>query len=775
MSPLRPAVLLPLVLLWLAGCDATPSAATGALQLSVSTLSATPGDITRVTVTVSAPDMSPMTVPLALTAGTWSGVIEGIPVGSGRVFLAQAFDAANALRYEGRVENVSVTAGSLGLVSLLLRELDAPAFDNASPVVDTLTASVLGVAPGGTVSLSATAHDPNAGDTVSYAWSAPSGTFSAPTQASTTWTASTFQAPVRLTLTVSDTKGAASTASVPVNVSAGGGTSEVKVDFNAAPRLSRLRSSQSFLDVGQTTSLSVSATDADGDGLSYQWSATCAGTFTGPPSSSVTFTPSARPGTACNNCQVRVLVTDARGGQNTGALALCVASGASAHAAPRFTFSRQSSATARGHAQLHYEVGAQDPEGGALTFAWTAHTGTLGTATSYGTGSRVVWTSPGCDVASPVPDITVTVTNAWGRSALERFNPPLCAPAGSWTPVLGAGQRRQGHEALRLATGRVLVAGGYDGATKTYLTAVDLYDPLTESFTATGPLSSARTRAAATPLPNGKVLLSGGVTSGGTLLATAELYDPATGTWSPTGALSAPRAQHTSLLLATGKVLVLGGLGLYGSQLATAELYDPATGKWSATGPLSTPRSQHAALLLATGKVLVMGGHSGQNLPLATAELYDPATGKWSATGALGTARRDHAALLLTSGQVLVAGGNAYANQASAKAELYDPATGSWSAAAPLSTPRHSHTLTLLRGGKVLASGGFNEAQPGQGTTELYDPLTGTWSPLAPMTSVRALGKTLALASGQVLVLGGDNASGDTLSTSEVYTPVTGP
>src|SRR6266705_345561 len=51
------------------------------------------------------------------------------------------------------------------------------------------------------------------------------------------------------------------------------------------------------------------------------------------------------------------------------------------------------------------------------------------------------------------------------------------------------------------------------------------------SWTATGSLTTARGLHTATLLPNGKVLVAGGV-NGSVLLASAELYDPASGTWS---------------------------------------------------------------------------------------------------------------------------------------------------------------------------------------------------------------------------------------------------
>ena len=90
-------------------------------------------------------------------------------------------------------------------------------------------------------------------------------------------------------------------------------------------------------------------------------------------------------------------------------------------------------------------------------------------------------------------------------------------------------------------------------------------------------------------LPNGKVLVAGGVDIDGHALASAELYDPASGTWTATGSLATARDDHTATLLPNGKVLVAGGWQLTGI-LASAELYDPASGTWTATGSLATAR-----------------------------------------------------------------------------------------------------------------------------------------------------------------------------------------
>src|SRR5438874_1895775 len=107
------------------------------------------------------------------------------------------------------------------------------------------------------------------------------------------------------------------------------------------------------------------------------------------------------------------------------------------------------------------------------------------------------------------------------------------------------------------------------------------------------------------------------------------------GAWISTGSLTVPRLQHTATLLPNGKVLVAGGVDQ--GALASAELYDPATGTWTPTGSLSTARFVHAAMLLPSGKVLVAAGlgYCNCHVLLASAEVYDPAMGTWTPTGSL--------------------------------------------------------------------------------------------------------------------------------------------
>ena len=99
----------------------------------------------------------------------------------------------------------------------------------------------------------------------------------------------------------------------------------------------------------------------------------------------------------------------------------------------------------------------------------------------------------------------------------------------------------------------MLVAGGFDGS-------AELYDPASGTWSATGPLSTARTYHTATLLPNGKVLVAGGQSDGGAALAGAELYDTGLGF----NAAWRPLLDSATSPLTIGGALTAGGAGWRG-------------------------------------------------------------------------------------------------------------------------------------------------------------------------------------------------------------------
>jgi hypothetical protein len=542
-----------------------------------------------------------------------------------------------------------------------------------------------------------------------------------------------------------------------ITVPAGGreGEAELSISFNRSPQVASLSASPTQLAVGQTASVSVSASDPDGDRLYYSWSASCAGSWSNASSSEAQFTPSLLPAGSCNNCRLTVSVSDRHRGQTTGTVALCISNTPPSPPLPPVIIrTYHSSDTATPGQVLTYEVVASDPQGSALSFFWEANTGLVGQATDEQFRSRVTWTAPSCARASDPPSVTVTVMNAFFLMATRSFavtGLPDCGPSGSWTMTgpMKAGARRS-HTTALLPNGKVLVVGG----TGDTFHGAEVYDPGSNTWSLTHPMLQARALPTATLLPNGKVLVAGGSYTG--YLATAELYDPVSDTWSATGSMAEARLWHTATLLPNGKVLVAGGYNGSNEGLMTAELYDPASGTWSATGSLPKPLGRLAtATLLPNGKVLGAGGYYTNGDALTTAEVYDPASGTWSVTGSM-LEPLIGPAVLLPSGKVLVVEGP--------RAELYDPASGTWSATGSL--PHYSSDAArLLLDGKVLSVDTFGAK------AELYDPASDTWSPTGRLNGNRERGTATRLLNGKVLVVGTSPFDEHATESAELYTP----
>jgi Kelch motif/Galactose oxidase, central domain len=360
---------------------------------------------------------------------------------------------------------------------------------------------------------------------------------------------------------------------------------------------------------------------------------------------------------------------------------------------------------------------------------------------------------------------------AWMRTAQSASGPVH----GTWSATGSMAVHRGDHTATVLSDGRVLVVGG----SQTYfaVASAELYDPKTRTWSSAGSLPMPSWGDTATLLPNGKVLVVGGSPSDGYHLgstSSAELYDPQTNGWSAAASMRTPRSFHTATLLPDGRVLIVGGVeatsDMLGKVLASAELYDPALDAWSLTAPLSAGRAKHVAVLLSNHQVLVIGGitsaagYSGASNSTRTAELYDPTTQTWSPAASMQYARILPIGLLLPDGRVLVVGDQGVSEQT---AEVFNPTNGRWSSIPTPAVGRAEAVGFQLHDGTVLVAGGL-----GQTSVQAFDWRHDAWSGASNLSSIRGSATASVLPSGQVLVAGGFGRLSIPWASAELYDPL---
>ncbi|WP_284616233.1 RHS repeat-associated core domain-containing protein [Aquabacterium humicola] len=184
-----------------------------------------------------------------------------------------------------------------------------------------------------------------------------------------------------------------------------------------------------------------------------------------------------------------------------------------------------------------------------------------------------------------------------------------------------------GQSATLLPDGRWLLLGGAKSNGGPPSSIVSVLDPSTRRTTViSATLLQGRSHHSATLLPNGQVLILGGVTASGGAAA-AELFDPFAGAFKPAGELGLlARSKHAATLLADGRLLVTGGLSSRGTPIAEAELFNTQSHSVERfNARLEAARFGHLAHLLPSHAVLLVGGYDAAGRPVPNAEIYDVA------------------------------------------------------------------------------------------------------------------------------------------------------
>lgn len=169
------------------------------------------------------------------------------------------------------------------------------------------------------------------------------------------------------------------------------------------------------------------------------------------------------------------------------------------------------------------------------------------------------------------------------------------------------------HNSAAVAAGKLYAFGGVSNTTY-------VYDPINNSWSSVATTNFGHAETAAVGVINDKIYMAGGFSANTAL----EVFDPATNTWTALAPMSVAR-NHCGGGVINGKFYVVGGRG--SPQAPTAlEVYDPQTNNWTTLSSMPTGRSG-LAVGVVNGELYVIGGE----LPNihGEVEVYNPASNSW--------------------------------------------------------------------------------------------------------------------------------------------------
>ncbi len=236
------------------------------------------------------------------------------------------------------------------------------------------------------------------GDTLTYEWTVSDGEIYGE-GAAVEWGSPVSEGLYRVSVKVDDGRGGSADYSVPLHVKA-----------NAVPVLASLTADSDWVFVGKSIRLACDVSDADGDNISLDWSAT-GGTIYGQGNAIVWLAPD-----TTDVYWITVTASDAYGGESRRAMPISVTRGEPPEIVGLFLRGENTDMLQkRGNDWIIYQGRAAGltcatPDGsGPYTYEWSADFGTL-----TQNGNEAIWTAPTKRVGAT---ILVVVSDEYGNSS----------------------------------------------------------------------------------------------------------------------------------------------------------------------------------------------------------------------------------------------------------------------------------------------------------------------------------------------------------------------
>ena len=225
----------------------------------------------------------------------------------------------------------------------------------------------------------------------------------------------------------------------------------------------------------------------------------------------------------------------------------------------------------------------------------------------------------------------------------------------TFTPTGSMNIARRDPRSVLLEDGRVLITGGGPevSISKTPgLDTAEIYDPQEGTFRLLDvKMNSVRIFHAMIKLEDGRVLIAGGSKGPGfeNALRTVEIFDPVTETFTEVGEMNAPRLVPGAALLRDGRVLLEGSFNADPFMIGNeAELYDPVSGEFlPINDPFFHSQADQYVVRLLDGTVFFPVGLNGRPQILTTAYRYVPTVNNFQVTDSVLFPRKSCKSVLL--------------------------------------------------------------------------------------------------------------------------------
>ncbi|WP_258046262.1 galactose oxidase-like domain-containing protein [Leifsonia shinshuensis] len=406
-------------------------------------------------------------------------------------------------------------------------------------------------------------------------------------------------------------------------------------------------------------------------------------------------------------------------------------------------------------------------DGAPLSSAVTSSPYTIqwdSTSVANGSHSLSAIARDGAGNQATAPPIAVTVANTTNDPSV----------VGSWGPVVPWPEVSI-HAALT-DTGKVLTwQGDFSQNGQQYL-----LDPVSGTYIQVPNGAVDLFCAGQAVLADGRIAVIGGTaTSGGLGITAVNAFDPATQTWQPLKSMNHPRWYPTGTTLADGRVLVTSGSNTSSTDIVKIpEVYNPPTNTWTDLTAASNDIPYYPFMYqLPDGRVL----QAGASEQATSTQTLDVAKQQWTTIDSQvldGASITNYApGKFLKAGTASDGGFTGISANTAYTLDMNQP-NPAWRPTAPMAYPRSFVDLTNLPDGTVLATGGGTD-KSGQDLSkavkpaEIWNPATGTWTTVAALTAPRLYHSVaILLPDGRVFVSGGGGDTGvaDQLSY-QIYSP----